>query len=73
MLLYTIKLTLINAIAFIASLGTIIGHFKDASAGYFIEVIIITAAIALNTVIMVTILLFTKFHIELVINNQTTL
>jgi hypothetical protein len=62
MLFYTIVLTLLNTLAFILSISTLLPRFKQGNAGYIIEVIIITAAVIFNTVILVTILLFCKFH-----------
>ena len=73
MLFYTIALTLINLIAYIFSISIVIGKFNENGAGYIIEVVIITAAIILNTIICVTIFLFFKFHLDLVFSNQTTL
>lgn len=73
MLFYTILMTLINTLAYIFSVSTVISEFKKADFGYVASVVVITAAIVLNIVILVTILLFFKFHMELALTNQTTL
>ena len=73
MLFYTILLTFTNAIAYLASIATIINKFKTGNAGFIVSGVVITGAIILNMIIMVTIILFFKFHIGLVTDNQTTL
>jgi hypothetical protein len=73
MLFYTILITLVNIIAFAVSVGSILANFSKNGAGYILNTIVVTAAIILNTIIFVTILLFFKFHLELVFSNQTTL
>ena len=73
MLFYTILITLINITAFAASVTSILSNFSKNGAGYILNTIVVTAAIILNTIIFVTILLFFKFHLELILSNQTTL
>lgn len=73
MLFYTILLTLINIIAYTLSFSSILSNFTQKGAGYIINTIVVTAGIILNTIIFVTILLFFKFHLDLVFSNQTTL
>ena len=66
-------LTFINLVAYLASIVTIIDKFKTGNAGFIISGVVITGALILNMIIMVTIALFFKFHIGLVMDNQTTL
>ena len=73
MLFYTILLTLINALVFLLALPAIITHLRAPNAGLIVSVVVIAGAVVLNVVIMVTIILFFKFHLELVLGNQTTL
>ena len=73
MLFYTILLTFLNLIAYLTSIVAIINKFKTGNAGFIISGVVITGAIILNMIIMVTIGLFFKFHIGLVMENQTTL
>ena len=73
MLFYTILLTLINALIFFICIPTLLGQFKNGNFGSIFTVIVITGSIILNIVIFVTIVLFFKFHLELVFSNQTTL
>ena len=73
MLFYTILLTLLNVIAYLASIPTIITKFKTGNAGFIVSGVVITGAIILNMIIMVTIVLFFKFHLGMVFENQTTL
>ena len=73
MLFYTILLTLINAIVFLVCISTLIGQFKTGNFGSILSVIVIIGAIIRNIIIMVTIILFFKFHLELVFGNFTTL
>ena len=63
MLFYTIVLTLINAIAYLVSIGSIISKFGTGNFGIIFGIVILTGAIILNIVIFVTILLFFKFHL----------
>ena len=73
MLIYTILLTVINSIAFLVSIGALLSKFQTGNFGLILSVVVITGSIILNIVIMVTIILFIKFHLELVFGNQTTL
>ena len=73
MLFYTILLTLINALVFFICIPTLLGQFNNGNFGSIFTVIVITGSIILNIVIFVTIVLFFKFHLELVFSNQTTL
>lgn len=73
MLFYTILLTLANVFAFVVSISTILSKFNEGGAGYIIKVVVICGAIILNTIILVTLVLFFKFHLGLVLDNQTTL
>lgn len=73
MLFYTVLITLVNILAFALSVSSILSNFSKSGAAYIINTIVVTAAIILNTIIFVTILLFFKFHLELVFSNQTTL
>lgn len=73
MLFYTILMTVINFIAYIVSIGALINKFKTGNFGMIVAGVVLTGAIILNIVIFFTILLFFKFHIELVLKNQTTL
>ena len=73
MLFYTILLTLINILAYTLSFSSIVSNFTQKGAGYIINTIVVTGGIILNTIIFVTILLFFKFHLDLVFSNQTTL
>jgi len=73
MLFYTILLTVINTLAFLICTPTLLAPFSSGNAGLIISVVVITGAIILNVVILVTIILFFKFHLELLFSNQTTL
>ena len=73
MLFYTILLTLITFVAFLSSIGVIINKFGSGNFGIIVALLVILVAVILDIVIFVTILLFFKFHLELVFSNQTTL
>lgn len=73
MLFYTILMTFITFVAFLCSIGVVINKFGSGNFGIILSLLVIFAAVILDMVIFVTILLFLKFHLELVFNNQTTL
>lgn len=73
MLTYTILMTLLDIIAFCCSIPQLWDHFKIGNIQEIIKIILIVGAFILNTIIFITILLFYKFHIELVLYNMTTL
>ena len=73
MLFYTILMTFITIVAFLCSVGIIINKFGSGNVGIIITLLVIFGAVGIDIVIFVTIVLFLKFHLELVFNNQTTL
>lgn len=73
MLFYTIIMTVLNALAFLFSATTLVGIAKTSGLGPSLKVAVIFGAMILNMVICVTITLFCKFHVELILQNYTTL
>ncbi len=72
--LYTTLLTFLNIIAFLLSIPSLLTHFKEQiDSGFILHIIVIIGALVLNCIIFITILLFLKFHIELILKNYTTL
>lgn len=73
MLFYTTLTCFINIVTYGASLPGILEQLQIADAGNIIKIIVVTAALILNSIIFVVILLFLKFHIELILANSTTI
>jgi len=73
MLFYTILMTLITILAFLFSIGVVINKFGSGNFGIIVTLLVIIAAVILDIVIFITIILFLKFHLELIFSNQTTL
>jgi len=73
MLIYTTLATFIDILTFAFSIPTLIQTLGEGDSSVIIKTIFITVAFILNTVIFVTIILFLKFHLQLIFSNTTTL
>ena len=70
---YTTLITFLNILAFLFSISTFIKRFENLNSSLILHLLIIMVALVLNCIIFVTILLFLKFHIDLILRNYTTL
>jgi hypothetical protein len=73
MLIYTTVATILNLLAFLLSIPFLLDKLKAINALLVFQLIFILTALVFNCIIMVTIVLFLKFHLELIFNNFTTL
>jgi len=73
MLIYTTLMTFINIIAFLCSLVSLFSSVENGTASDIVKATVIVIAFVLNSVIFVTILLFLKYHLQLIFSNYTTL
>lgn len=70
---YTTLITFLNIIAFVCSIPSLLDSLKVVDTSLIIHLLVILGALVLNCIIFVTILLFLKFHIDLILKNYTTL
>ncbi len=70
---YTTLITFLNILAFIFSIPSIILRLSNIDSILVLHLIVILIGFIFNCIIFVTISLFLKFHIELILKNYTTL
>lgn len=70
---YTTLLTFFNIVAFLLAIPSLLKQFQQLNTSIIIHLMVILCALVLNCIIFVTILLFLKFHIDLILRNYTTL
>lgn len=70
---YTTLVTFFNIVAFLLSIPSLLKRFQDLNTSLIVHLMVILIALVLNCIIFVTILLFLKFHIDLILRNFTTL
>ena len=73
MLIYTTIATIMNLMAFLFSIPFLLGKVGNMNAVLVFQLIFILVALVFNCIIMVTIILFLKFHLELIFGNFTTI
>ena len=70
---YTTFLTFLNIVAFLFSIPSLWKQFQALDSSLIIHLLVIVCALVMNCIIFVTILLFLKFHVDLILRNYTTL
>jgi hypothetical protein len=73
MLIYTTLATLIDILIFAFSLPTLIHVLGEGDGTQIVKIGFIAVAMILNTIIFGTIVVFLKYHLQLIFSNTTTL